>query len=276
VNARTTNNGSAGEGARHLPAGRKAALAAAVAEYGQVTVAELAELFAVSVDTIRRDLDQLDADGLIIRTHGGAVSPTALPRPDTGLEVRKRVQTDAKDRIAAVAASLVEDGSTIMINGGTTALAVARELRDHADLTIATNNLLLASELEPASYRNLYVFGGTVRPSAMATVGPAVFVGAAPGRDVHPHCDLALIAVGGITVESGYSTSNLAEASMMREMMDSADKVAVLVDSTKFGRKLFAHFADLGSADYVITETQPSAEFAAALKDAGVTLLTAP
>ena len=93
--------------ARRLPAGRKADLAAYVAEQGQVTVANLAERFDVSPDTIRRDLDALDADGVLIRTHGGAISPQAVPRPDTGVDVRLRLQTAAKDQIGALAAGLV-------------------------------------------------------------------------------------------------------------------------------------------------------------------------
>jgi DeoR/GlpR family transcriptional regulator of sugar metabolism len=260
------------EAGRRLPAGRKAALLKSVSTAGQVTVAELAEEFSVSPDTIRRDLDRLDADGLVIRTHGGAVSPHALPKPDTGLDVRKRVQIEAKEAIGAIAASLVHDGDTIMINGGTTPLALARHLRHHSELTIATNNLLLASELDESVYNNLYVFGGTVRPSAQATVGPVHFGGLANG-DVAVRCRLSLIAVGGLTADGGYSTSNIAEATMMRDMMDSADKVAILVDSTKFGRKLFAQFAPLKAADYVITERLPSPDFVRALSDAGVELL---
>src|SRR3954471_20120213 len=104
------------DGDRRLPAGRKADLAAFVGEVGQVTVANLAERFDVSPDTIRRDLDQLDADGVLIRTHGGAISLQAVPRPDTGLDVRLRLQTTAKDQIGALAAGLVEDGTALMIN----------------------------------------------------------------------------------------------------------------------------------------------------------------
>lgn len=261
------------DGGRRLPAGRKAALVNAVTIAGQVTVAELAEQFGVSLDTIRRDLDRLDADGLLIRTHGGAVSPHAVPKPDTGLDVRKRVQMEAKDVIGELAAGLVSDGDTIMINGGTTPLAVARHLRQHRELTIATNNLLLASELDESSYRNLYVFGGTVRPSAQATVGPVHFGGLGAGQDVNVRCGLALIAVGALTAEDGFSTSNLAEATMMREMMDRADRVAVLIDSTKFGRKLFAQFAPLSKANYVITERRPTEEFRDALESAGVEVI---
>ena len=80
---------------RRLPAGRKAELTAYVTEMGQVTVARLAERFDVSLDTIRRDLDQLDSDGVLIRTHGGAISVSASPRPDTGLAVRARMQASA-------------------------------------------------------------------------------------------------------------------------------------------------------------------------------------
>ena len=132
------------DGARRLPAGRKAELAAYVAEVGQVTVARLAKRFDVSADTIRRDLDQLDADGVLIRTHGGAVSLSAFPRPDTGLDVRARVQASAKDRIGALAAGLVPDGASLIVNAGTTTLAAARHLRDHRDLTIATNSLRIS------------------------------------------------------------------------------------------------------------------------------------
>src|ERR1041385_1875509 len=102
---------------RRLPAGRKAQLAAYVAETGQVTVSALAQRFGVSIDTIRRDLDQLSAEGVLVRTGGGAVSPSTLPRIDRPGDVRLTMQEREREKIAELAASLVEDGSTIMING---------------------------------------------------------------------------------------------------------------------------------------------------------------
>ncbi|MFH5824260.1 DeoR/GlpR family DNA-binding transcription regulator [Georgenia sp. AZ-5] len=258
---------------RKLPAGRKAELAAVVFDVGQVTVAELAERFDVSLDTIRRDLDQLDADGVLIRTRGGAMSPSALPRPDTGLDVRRRVQTSAKEAIGTLAATLVQDGSSLMINGGTTALAVVRNLRDHRDLTIATNNLLVPSEINPSAVRDLYIFGGTVRISAQATVGPVVFRNGVSGAEVDVQCDLALIAVGAASVSGGYSTSNLAEAAMMFEMMERASRVAVLVDSSKFSKRLFAQVADLSRADYLVTDQEPPTDLLEALRHHDVELL---
>lgn len=268
----STDHGE-GDGVRRLPAGRKAELAAYVAETGQVTVARLAKRFDVSADTIRRDLDQLDADGILIRTHGGAVSLSAFPRPDTGLEVRARVQASAKERIGALAAGLVSDGSSLLINAGTTTLALVRHLRDHRDLTIATNSLAIPAEISPKVFRDLYVFGGAVRVAAQATVGPVAFPVMAGGGEVDIRCDIALICVGAVGHESGYSTSNLGEAAMMSEMMSRAGQVAVLADSTKFGRRLFAQVAELGRADWFVTDAPPPDDLADALHAAGVEVL---
>jgi DeoR family transcriptional regulator, fructose operon transcriptional repressor len=257
---------------RRLPAGRKAELAAFVTETGEVTVAQLADRFDVSADTIRRDLDQLDAEGVLVRTHGGAVGLSTAPRPNTELDVRMRMQAEAKEQIGARAAGLVRDGQAIIVNAGTTALATIRALSDHRDLTVATNSLRGATELAPEVYRDLYVFGGAVRITDQATLGPVRFPSwNQPEVDIR--CDLALIGVGAISADVGFSTSNLVEASMMSEMMDRADKVAVLADSSKFGRRLFAQVGDLGRADYLVTDATPPADLARALADAGVEVL---
>lgn len=266
-------SGSDAAASRRLPAGRKAELAAYVAEVGEVTVARLAEHFEVSADTIRRDLDQLDADGVLIRTHGGAVSPVALPRPEFGLDVRLRLHADAKETIGRLAAGLVHDGDALMLNAGTTTLAVARNLRERHDLTIATNSLRLPAEVSPTMIRDLYVFGGSVRLTAQGTVGPLQIPVSASGGDPGIRADLALVAVGAVDGASGYSTSNLAEAAMMAEMMARATRVAVLADASKFGRRLFAQIAELDQADYLVTDAAPPEPLAIALERAGVRVL---
>ena len=259
--------------ARRLPAGRKAELAAYVAEVGQVTVARLAKRFDVSADTIRRDLDALDAEGALIRTHGGAVSLSAFPKPDSGLEVRARVQASAKERIGAIVAGLVPDGASLVVNAGTTTLAVARHLREHRDLTIATNSLALPAELAPKCFRDVYVFGGAVRPSAQATVGPVAFPVMAGRPEVDIRVDLALVCVGAVSREGGYSTSNLGEAAMMAEMMGRAAQVCVMADSTKFNRRLFAQVAELGRADWFVTDAPPPDDLTEAFHAAGVEIV---
>jgi DeoR/GlpR family transcriptional regulator of sugar metabolism len=258
---------------QRLPAGRRAELAAYVAQSQQVTVAQLAERFDVSPDTVRRDLQELHQDGLVVRTHGGAVSVRASAN-ERRLDDRLRLHTEAKDRIGALAATLVADSSVIMLNAGTTTLAVVRHLRDHRNLTVATNNLRIPTEISPDILRDFYIFGGAVRLRGQATVG-AVRFQSQSGRDLQLQCDLAIVSVGAVSGDVGYSTSNVSEAVMMGEMMDRATRVAVLADSSKFGEPLFAQVAELGRATYLVTEKQPPTDLADALRAAGVQILVA-
>lgn len=258
---------------RRFPAGRKAELAAYVAETGQVTVAEIAEKFDVSTDTIRRDLDALAADGVLVRTHGGAVSHATFPQANTGFDTRLRFQSTAKDQIGALAATLVQDNSVVMINAGTTTLALARHLRDHRGLTIATNSLRLPSEISTKAFRGLYVFGGAVHITDQKTIGPVSFQTTSGKQELDVQCDLAVLGVGAVSTETGYSTSNLEEATMMSEMMARASRVAILADSSKFGRRLFAQVAGLGRADYFVSDAEPGAELGEALRESGVEVL---
>lgn len=256
-----------------MPASRRAALLKHLGTAGQLTVAQIAALFDVSIDTIRRDLDQLDADGLLVRTHGGAISMATAPRSDRGLDVRMHMQTAEKELIAEIAAGLVVDGSVIMLNGGTTTLAVARKLREHRELTVATNNLRIPAEIASKALRDLYVFGGSVRTVGQTTTGPVSFQMNAGSDPVDVQADLAIIAVGAVS-PAGYSTSNLGDAAMMAEMIAHASRVAILADSTKCGRRLFGQIAELGRADWFITDVEPEPELAAAFEAAGVEVLT--
>ncbi|PPF34806.1 MULTISPECIES: DeoR/GlpR family DNA-binding transcription regulator [unclassified Rathayibacter] len=269
----TERTPSANDAPLRLPAGRKADLAAYVAEAGEVTVAALARRFAVSADTVRRDLDQLDADGYLVRTHGGAVSLSVMPATEKRLDVRLGLQRGAKERIGALGAGLIENGAVVMLNAGTTSLAVARHLNDHRELTIATNNLRIPAEIGSKVCRDLFVFGGAVRLGGQSTVGPVAFAFSESGSAVDLHCDIGLISVGAVSAETGYSTSNFAEGVMMSEMIARCERVAILADQTKFGRKLFAQVAELGRADYLVTDAPPPPELEEALRDRGVEIV---
>lgn len=259
--------------ASRLPAGRKADVAKYVAGHGQVTVAALAEHFAVSPDTIRRDLDQLDSEGVIIRTHGGAMSNSAIPWHDTGLEDRSRLQPDQKEQIGLTAARLVADGNVLFINGGTTTLALVRHLSSRRELIIATNSLRVPAEINAEACRDLYVIGGHVRVSGQVTVGPVVFASSVSGVETDIRVDLALLGVGAVNA-GGISTSNLDEAAMLAQMASRARRVAILADSTKLDRRLFATIGTLEIADYLITSTVPKGALGKALADNSVKVLT--
>lgn len=255
---------------KKLPAARQSEVAAYVAEKGEVTIAELSDKFAVSFDTVRRDLAALDEDGILIRTHGGAVNPTGFPRPDTGLEYRMRVQAGAKDIIGKIASRLVDDNTAIIINSGTTALALARHLSHHRDLTIATNNILLPTQIAPEAVRNVYIFGGAVRLVSQASYGPVAFSSNSTDGDLEVRVKTAFIGVGAVCPEYGYSTSNLREATMMRAMMSVASEVVILADTAKLNQHLFAKISDLSEAHHLVTDAEPPAALAKKLKEAGV------
>ncbi|WP_029150077.1 DeoR/GlpR family DNA-binding transcription regulator [Microbacterium indicum] len=257
---------------RRHPAGRKAELLAYVTSHGHVTVGELAAEFEVSIDTIRRDLDQLDADNKLVRTHGGAVSADQGAPPDEGLSVRMRVRAPEKETIGRLAAEQVADGSVVIINSGTTTLALGRNLGDKRDLTIATNSLVLPSELSSAALRELLVFGGSVRTITQATTGPVSFRAMLGGPDLDVAADVAFIGVGAVD-DAGYTSSNLADAAMMSEMMTHARRTIILADSSKFDQRLFARIAPLATADALITGRRPTGALADALAEAGVEVI---
>ena len=174
--------------------------------------------------------------------------------------------------VGSLAARLVPDDGVIMVNAGATGVAMARSLQGKRNLTIVTNNLLVPPALPVSACRFVYVLGGEVRLVGQSTIGSVPRQLADSSLDLR--CDLALISIGGVTVERGYSTGDLAEAVMMHEMMARATKVAILADSSKFGRQLFANIADIGEADYFVTNEPPPAELAEALAAAGVKVLT--
>ncbi len=276
-----------------LPAGRKSRIATYIAEAGQVTVADLARRFGVSVDTIRRDLDQLDAEGVLIRTHGGAMSTSAIPWHDTQLDDRTRLRPHEKDTIARLAVGLVDDGSVLLINGGTTTLALASHLSERRELIIATNSLVIPTSINPESCRDVYMIGGHIRLSGRVAIGPVSFsssngggqvarVAIGPvsfsssngGGQVAVQADLALLGVGAVDAEGGFSTTNLAEAMMIAQMAQQSRKVAILADSSKFNSRLFATIGPLSLADYLITDAMPPAPLLTALHEHEVSVIT--
>lgn len=263
--------GADGSHAVDIPAGRRSRIADYVAEVGLVTVTSLANRFGISSDTVRRDLDLLASQGAVLRTRGGAMRLTGSEL----VEMRKPDQFAAlaKTAVGALAASLVEDDMAIMLNAGLTTVALARNLVGCRGLTVVTNNLLVPPVLPAECCEFAYVLGGETRLSSHSTIGSVSRQLAGSALDMT--CDLALVSVGGVTLERGYSTDDLPEALMIHEMMQRASKVAVLADSTKIGRALFANIGDFGEADYFVTDLDIPADLAGQLAENDVTVLIA-
>jgi len=253
-----------------LPGRRRALLTTFVEEHGQATVVELAEAFRVSADTVRRDLDWLARRGAVSRTYGGAVTVSGLASSDTSFTDRSAVHRDEKRRIASATAERIADGETVLINGGTTTLAVARALGVRRNVTIVTNNLRLPAALPTSAVRDVYVLGGSCRVASHVTIGPVAF----PGTE-GISADIAVIGVGGVSARGGLTTTNLEEAQMMAEMIGSAQRTIVVADSSKFGRSAFAHIVRLDAVEMLITDRTPDAEVCDALSAAAVEVVVA-
>ncbi|MGH7122216.1 MAG: DeoR/GlpR family DNA-binding transcription regulator [Acetobacteraceae bacterium] len=252
-----------------LPASRRSAVIRIVREHGQATVAELCQRFQVSPDTIRRDLELLSHRGLLSRTHGGAVAGEPLVGADAPFAARLTTNRDAKTRIARAAVRQIAPGETLIVNGGSTTLAFARELGALSGLTVVTNNLSLPTVLAPGAVRDVYLIGGEVRSGLQVTLGAVAFAGTGS-----IHADTAVIGVGGVS-PAGFSTTLLAEASMIAAMIVAARRTVVLADSSKFGHNSFAHIAPLGATQALISDEPPPPELAQALAEAHVDVIVA-
>lgn len=240
------------------PARRRGEILDFLRDRGQASIGELAAEFGVSDDTVRRDVEALATQGSVERTHGG-VTISQEDRLNVILPFFKRVHAnaEAKDAIGRTAAALIDEGQSVVINGGTTTLALAKHLATKRGLTVVTNSLPLPQEMYSRGARELYVIGGSYRMRSQVTIGPVVLSdGAGTPRAIH--ADWAIIGVGGVTEEGTVWTSSLPEAGMMRSMMDCATHTLLLADSTKFGKREFAEVADLSPQTTLVTDLKPS------------------
>ncbi len=245
------------------PLDRRMRIAQLVAKKGFLSVAAIAKAVEVSEITVRRDLIVLDADGLVHRTHGGAVPVNAPAVLDYGtfepaFEARRRQNQDAKAKIARRATTLIRRGETIALDVGTTALAFAEAIAGRDDLKIVTNNLR-AARLLADSHNEVYVPGGRVRSREHAVTGPI----AAQALEAY-WFDCAIIGVAGLTAEGLFDYSP-DDSEIKRVFMRRSHRVIVLADASKLGRRAMVEVTPLGPGMTLVTEGAPGPELATAL-----------
>ncbi|MFN8224662.1 MAG: DeoR/GlpR family DNA-binding transcription regulator [Gaiellales bacterium] len=234
---------------------------------GDVGVAELARELGTSAATIRRDLDLLEEQRLLSRTHGGAISHGALY--ELPLRYRSARHTAEKRRIATAAAAHVGEGMVVGLTGGTTTTEVARVLSDRSRLTIVTNSLSIAAELAVRPNLKLVVTGGVARPESYELIGPL-----AEASLADLNLDLAIVGVDGIAVGAGLTTHHEAEAHTNRALIKRAARAIVVADSSKIGQVAFARICDIDGIAELITDTVADRGELARLRDAGLTVAT--
>ena len=242
-------------------------IAASVQHHGAVRVDELSREIGVSAATIRRDLESLEQQGRIRRVHGGAVRIES--RLDEPLfDDKATVATREKQRIAEKALTLVREAETLYLDGGSTVLEVARLLRDRPDVTVVTNSLRAAIELAGQGPR-LILAGGELRRRSQTVVGALT-------RHLLEtvHVDKAFMGTMGMTLEEGMTTTDPDEAFTKELIMQRAEQVVLLMDSSKAGKVSFAHAGAIRDVDIVISDTGFPQKLARPIRKRGVTLYT--
>ncbi|WP_030757978.1 DeoR/GlpR family DNA-binding transcription regulator [Streptomyces griseus] len=258
------------------------ALLELLAAEGRVEVEEAAGTLGVSAATIRRDLDELAEQRLLVRTRGGAVAHGVsyeLP-----LRYKSGRHAAEKARIAAAAADLIAPGEVVGLNGGTTTTEVARALAvrfagepaEQAQpaapsgpaLTVVTNALNIASELAVRPQIKLVTTGGVARPQTYELVGPL-----AAGVLGEVVLDAVVLGVDGVDPALGAMAHQEEEASISRLFAERASRVVVVTDSSKLGRRAFARICGLDRIDLLVTDTGVAPETEARLTEAGVRVL---
>jgi len=236
---------------------------------GQATVAALSRHFGVSEATIRRDLRELAARGLLRRAHGGTVT-LAHPAPEPPVIQRALQQQDCKEQIARAAAALVRDGESVFIGSGSTAACVARCLADRKDLTVVTNALNVAMELAAFPGVTVVVTGGMLRASELSLVG---HITEQALREVR--VDKVIIGMRAISLEAGMTNDYLPEVMTDRTIIGMAPELIVVADHTKFGKAASAYVAPVERITVLITDAQTDPQVLARLEALGVRVIVA-
>ena len=251
-----------------LSAGRRRGIVDYVERSGDVTVESLSEAFEVSPATIRRDLTQLDRQGLIERAHGGAApkSHGRLPgMPEPPILQRSTMQVSEKRAIGRAAAFYVDDGDVIVVSGGTTTAQMIPYIADRRNLTVITNHLNIASLLAAHPDITTVILGGTLRHTEMSMLGILT-------EDAlrNLRADKLFMGTPAVDPEYGFSADDMTEVQSDRNIMAIVCEVTILADHTKFGRTATLRQAPITGVRRVVTDAaapQPAVE---AIRDQGV------
>jgi DeoR family transcriptional regulator, aga operon transcriptional repressor len=227
---------------------RRRAIREILERNGRVLVTEIARQFHTSQVTVRKDLDVLQSQGLIHRTHGGALPAREGALEDPTLREKEKLQRAQKLRIAEAAVRLVKEGQVVILDSGTTTTAIARALRNFQKVTIITNAVNIAAELSGAPVE-VILTGGTLRKNSFSLVGPI-----AEETLQRLNADILFLGVDGFDVQYGLSTPNLLEAKVNRGMVEVAKRTVAVCDSTKFGRRSLSLIVPTKSLHEVITD----------------------
>ena len=231
---------------------RRNAILAKLSVEGKVVVSDLATEFSVTEETIRRDLEKLDNDGLARKTYGGAVKNESF-NIDLPFHIRKQSNVESKQKIAATIGSMINDGDYIMLDSSTTALYVIKNILNRKKITLITNSVEILIELCNKPDWTIISTGGTLKEGGLSLVGYQA------ERMVESyHVDVALCSCKGIDVNAGITDSNERDSEIKKAFFASAKKKILAIDSSKFDKTSFVKVCDIKDVDIIATNEEPS------------------
>jgi DeoR family transcriptional regulator of aga operon len=234
---------------------------------GRVKVNELVNRFGTSAVTIRNDLNELHQRGLLQRSHGGAVSPGAILR-EPPVNERLKSYSDEKQRIGAMAASLINDGETIILDSATTTLEIARQIKQKQGLQIITSGVNIAAELLDAHGVQIFIAGGSVR-------GESASISGRFSEQLFEQfsADKLFFSGSGCDPDFGISGANLEETMMDRAMLRISREIILVADSSKFSKRSMLRIASFSEIDTVISDSGLAVEMQMKLRSLGCNLI---
>jgi DeoR family transcriptional regulator of aga operon len=234
---------------------------------GRALVGDLSRELRISQITIRKDLDYLQAKGLIQRSHGGALRIESSALADPTLQEKQKQNVEEKQRIAAAALELIAEGQCIILDSGTTTTAIARGLQRFSQLTVVTNAVNIAAELAGTNIE-VVLIGGSLRKNSFSLVGPL-----AEDNLAEMHADILFLGVDGFDLDVGITTPNFLESRVNRAMIRAAREVVAVCDSSKFNRRSLSQIAPVRAVHRVITDQNLPRETAEALRAQNIDLI---
>ena len=236
-------------------------------EKKSVVVAELSQQYGVSEETIRRDLDKLEKEGFATKSYGGAVINESVSI-DMPFNVRKKRNIPGTKKIAELVGGMVDNGDHIILDASTTAVFIAKAIKDKKNLTVITNSLEIMIELSDTTDWTIISPGGSMRGGYLALVGPRMMEGLSDFR-----AEKAFISCKGIDMEGGFTDGNEDFALIKRAMLHCAGEKVLAVDSSKFDTVAFAHIGDVSEVDTVVTDCEPPSRWKEFFAQRGVRCL---
>lgn len=233
----------------------------------RVQVTELAGELGVTTETIRRDLEKLEKEKFLTRTHGGAVLARTVHADNVSFLIRQKTHMEEKHRIAVLASSLIPQGASIGCDASSTCVELLSLLRDREDLLVLTNSAMAICDMSESKYRLLST-GGYVNRQYFSLQG-----GIAKNMLQEYHLDMVFMGCKGISEDGGIFDSHEFEIEMKRAMVEQGSRLYLLADHTKFGSIGFSKLADLGQVDTLITDCEPDPAWRGLLKELNVRVI---